>query len=421
MEHVETVVVGAGLAGLSCAYKLAENGVEVIVLERGDYPGAKNVSGGRIYLSPLSDFLPELWKEAPFERYITRERLTFLSHRKSATFEFENEEARRSATVLRSKFDRWFSDVVGEKGGLVVPKMNGEDFLYENNEICGIIASGDEIRCDVVVLADGANSLLAEKAGLRKIPKPEEYAVGIKEIIELPEKTINDRFGIQGNEGAANLFLGATHGVEGGGFLYTNKESVSLGIVAKISSLMKANLEYHEFIEEFREIPYLKRMLERGNIAEYSAHTIPEGGFDVMPQLYRERVLLCGDAAGFSLNMGFTVKGMDYAIASGVLAAQAIMEAKKKNDFSSTSLSLYEKLLEDSFVMKDMKTFRNMPHFLENSRLYEFYPSLVCGMFENVFSVIKERERLSKTIWREAKKLISFSALKDALQAVRYL
>jgi electron transfer flavoprotein-quinone oxidoreductase len=420
MEHVEAVVVGAGLAGLSCAYSLADRGIETIVLERGDYAGAKNVSGGRIYLS-LSDYLPELWREAPFERYITRERLTFLSQKRSSTFEFEKSGERQSATVLRGRFDRWFSEVVTEKGALIVPQMVVEDFIYENNEICGIIANGDEMQCDVVVLSDGANSLLAEKSGLRTVSNPQDYAVGIKELIELPEKVINDRFNVREGEGAANLFLGATHGVEGGGFLYTNRESVSLGVVTKISPLMKASLEFHQFIEEFRGLPYLERLLEGGVIAEYSAHLIPEGGFSSMPLLHREHLLVCGDAAGLCLNMGFTVKGMDYAIASGVLAAQAVWEAKKRNDFSSSSLSQYDRLIGDSFIGKDMKSFRNMPRFLGNERMYEFYPHFVCDAFESIFSVKKEKEKLSTTLWREARKLVSLKTARDAIEAVRFL
>lgn len=262
MEHVEAVVVGAGLAGLSCAHSLADHGIETIVLERGDYAGAKNVSGGRIYLSPLSEYLPDLWHEAPFERYITQERLTFLSQKRSSTFEFENSGERQSATILRGKFDRWFSEIVTEKGALIVPQMVVEDFIYKDNELCGIIANGDEMQCDVIVLSDGANSLLAEKSGLRTLSYPQDYAVGIKELIELPRKVINDRFNLCEGEGTAHLFLGASNGVEGGGFLYTNQDSVSLGIVAKISSLMMASLEFHQFIEEFKELPYLKRLLE---------------------------------------------------------------------------------------------------------------------------------------------------------------
>jgi len=421
MEHVEAVVVGAGLSGLSCAYSLANRGIETIVLERGDYAGAKNVSGGRIYLFPLSEYLPDLWREAPFERYITRERLTFLSQKKSSTFEFENSGERQSATILRGRFDRWFSEVVTEKGALIVPQMVVEDFIYENNEICGVIANGDEMQCDVIVLSDGANSLLAEKSGLRTVSNPQDYAVGIKELIELPEKVINDRFNVREGEGAANLFLGATHDVEGGGFLYTNRASVSLGVVAKISSLTKASLEFHQFIEEFRELPYLERLLEGGEIAEYSAHLIPEGGFSSMPRLHREHLLLAGDAAGLCLNMGFTVKGMDYAIASGVLAAQAIWKAKKRNDFSSSSLSQYDRLIGDSFIGKDMKSFRNMPRFLGNERMYEFYPHFVCDAFESIFSVKKEKEKLSTSLWREVRKLVSLKTARDAIEAVRFL
>lgn len=119
--------------------------------------------------------------------------------------------------------------------------------------------------------------------------------------------------------------------------------------------------------------------------------------------------------------MGFTVKGMDYAIASGVLAAQTIWEAKKRNNFSSSSLSQYDRLIGDSFIGKDMKSFKNMPRFLENERIYKFYPNFVCDAFESIFSVKKEKEKLSTTLWNEVKKLVSLKTARDAIEAVRFL
>src|SRR4030043_1414045 len=91
MDKVDVIIVGGGLAGLSCAYELADSGMTVIVLERGDFSGSKNVIGGRIYLHPLQNYLPDLWKEAPFERHVTKEILTFLGETNSATFELCSE------------------------------------------------------------------------------------------------------------------------------------------------------------------------------------------------------------------------------------------------------------------------------------------------------------------------------------------
>ena len=91
MERVDAAIVGAGLAGLSCAYTLAKAGLDVLVVERGDYPGSKNVTGGRLYMNPVRQYLPEIWDEAPFERHVTKERLTMLSDDASLALELRSD------------------------------------------------------------------------------------------------------------------------------------------------------------------------------------------------------------------------------------------------------------------------------------------------------------------------------------------
>ncbi|MCX7817446.1 MAG: FAD-dependent oxidoreductase, partial [Syntrophales bacterium] len=123
MEKFEVIVVGGGLAGLSAAYTLAGAGVEVLVLERGDYSGAKNVTGGRIYTGPIRSMFPELWEDTPFERCITKEGITLLANGKTLTFNYTDpylsEEPCRSYSVLRARFDRWLADKVESRGAII--------------------------------------------------------------------------------------------------------------------------------------------------------------------------------------------------------------------------------------------------------------------------------------------------------------
>ncbi len=428
-EKVEVVIVGAGLAGLSAAYVLARDGVDTVVVERGDYPGAKNVTGGRIYMHPIRQYLPEFWEEAPLERHVTRETLTMMAKSSSTAITLDSdrfrEEPYHSYTILRSKFDRWFGEKVMEAGGFVLTKSRADDLIIEDGKVAGIVMGDeDRIPADVVVAADGVLSLMAEKAGLGQTQKPKHFAVSVKEVIELPSKTIEDRFNLGPGEGAAQLFFGAlTQGMMGGGFLYTNIDSISLGLVVGIESLMdrEPKTEVHELIEDFKARPEIRNLIAGGEIVEYSAHVIPEGGINAMPKLYADGLLVVGEAAGFGLNMLLTVRGMEFAVASGVMAAEVIKAARKKRDYSAASLANYEELVKDSFIFKDLHTFRNVLTLLENPRLFNYYPEAVCSIFEDLMWIDeKPKSKISSTIIREGiGKFLNWSTLRDGLAMLR--
>ncbi len=425
MDKVDVIIVGGGLAGLSCAYELADSGMTVIVLERGDFSGSKNVTGGRIYLSPIRNLLPDLWKDAPLERHVTKEILTLMGETNSTTLELYSERFNRepypSYTILRAKFDRWFADLVSEKGVFVIPQKNVNDLIKEDGKVIGIRAGDEEIGADCVVAADGILSFLAEKANLRQPFKPQHFALGFKEVIELPSQTIEDRFRLGDGEGAAQLFVGSlTRGMLGGGFLYTNQGSLSLGIVVGIHSLnvREPREEVYKLLDEFKERPEIKNLIKGGNVVEYSAHLITEGGIHIKPKLYTDGMLLAGDAAGLGLNMLVTVRGMEYAMASGVFAGRTIKKAKEKNDFSAPSLAYYEQLLNESFIIKEMNSFKSSLLILENERLFSKYPQAISDLFEKVMRIDEHpKEGLYKTISQGLKEnFLNLQTFRDWLQ-----
>jgi len=394
MDTFDVIVVGAGLAGLAAAHTLAREGAEVLVLERGDYAGAKNLTGGRLYLNPVRPLFPGLLEKAPLERAIVREEICLLGKKGSVTKSYDARAGLagppQSATVLRARFDRWLAKEVEQLGAPLVTKSAVEEVILENGRVKGIVVTGEEIGADVVLACDGVLSLTAEKAGLRSPGKPDHYAVGIKEIIELDEGVIDDRFNVGPGEGAARLFLGeATQGRFGGGFLYTNRTSISIGIVLGIDALegRAGEPSAPEIFDAFKNRPEVQSLLRGGQTVEYGAHVIPEGGMAGVGKLCGDGILVAGDAAGFALNTGLLVRGMDYALASGYWAARAVLEAKQRNDFSAASLACYEAFLRDSFVMKDFETARHAPEALRNPRFYGHYPDLALGILEDLFAV----------------------------------
>ena len=427
MDNFDVIVVGGGLAGLSAAYCLAKAGIGVLVVERGDYSGAKNVTGGRLYLNPVRSLLPDIWDQAPLERFVTKECITMMGEKSSISMELSSQKFGQkpyhSYTIMRAKFDQWLADKVMEAGGMVITKNRVDDLIMDGSKVMGIIAGEDKIPAHVVLAADGVMSLVAEKAGLRQKQQPQDYAVAMKEVIELTPQIIEQRFNLAPGEGTARMYAGAiTGGMFGGGFLYTNLNSVSLGLVVKIKDLMekKPPIEAPQLFEDFKQRPEIKGLIAGGESIEYSAHVIPEAGLSGIFRLYGDGILVAGDAAGLALNTGITVRGMEFAIASGVMAARAIISATKKNDFSSESLSEYEKLLKDSFIMKDMETFKKAPNFLDNPRLMGLYPQFACDTLEQLMFISDQpKKRLVGTAMAGVRNLSFMQMLKDGFNAFR--
>lgn len=404
-EQFDAIIVGAGLAGLAAAYTLAGAGLEVLVLERGDYPGAKNVSGGRIYLNPIRDMFPDLWQKAPLERYIAHEEVCLMAQSRSVTLRYDdsalNLEPYQSYSILRSKFDKWLAKQAEKKGAIIVSKSRVDELIMESGKVMGVWAGGEGLRAGVVIAGDGVLSFIAQKAGLRKPLQSRNYAVGFKEIIEINRSVLEDRFNLEGDAGAARLFMGdVTAGKFGGGFLYTNQESISLGIVVGIDAISEPpRIQVPELLDSFKQRQEIARLIKGGTSVEYSAHVIPEGGLKAMGHLYGDGILAAGDAAGFSMNIGVTVRGMEYAMASGYFAAMAVIEAKNKNDYSATSLSVYEKLLQDSFVLTDFKSFQQSLETLEYPPLFKHYPELATEIMRDLYNIpAGPKSRLYPTI-----------------------
>ncbi len=436
----DVIVVGAGPAGITAAYLLAKAGVNVALLERGSSPGTKNVFGGILYTTVLNRLIPNFWEEAPVERHIKGIRLFLISPKNALSIGVESEDHNQppynnSFTVSRARFDAWYASKAEEAGAFLLNNIVVDDLIRENGRVKGVRVRGEEgeLYSDVVIVADGVNSLLAEKAGLRKHYVPHQVSLGMKEIIELPRSVIEDRFGLSGNEGVEYKYMAgdATQGIWGGGNIYTNQESLSVVTWLALDPLLKSKIKAPELFDRFKEHPFVRNYIRGGKTVEYQAHLAPDGGYDFTPKCYTDGLLVAGDAARL-LNASIHYEGTNFAMASGEAAAKTVLEARKKMDFSAQSLSCYQKLLDDSFVMKDLKRYRKMNRFAEKNPEF-FGPyfdvitqaavdyftvkempkrtqewQLIKDFRKNLHKVSRERFPLLSFLWKALKGGISF-------------
>lgn len=393
MADFDAIVVGSGCAGPVAAYELARAGKSVLVVERGNYCGAKNVSGGRLYTHALRAVFPDYKASAPLERRIVRERVSMLAADAATTLDFSDElmsdERYESYSVLRARFDPWLAAQAEQAGAEFINGIAVEALLKTDGRVSGVRAGGDEITADVVLLCDGVNSLLVPQAMGTEPPTPHQLAVGIKEVIALPERVISDRALCADGEGMAWLFVGdATRGRVGGGFVYTNTDTISIGLVATIADLFGSDRPIYQLLDDFKRHPSVAPLIAGGSVVEHSGHMVAEGGFDAMPPLVGDGVMLAGESALMCINAGYTVRGMDFAIAAGQQAGISAAAALDAKDTSSAGLAGYVQALEDSFVLRDLRTLRRFPQFMETTpRMFGQYPELARDAMRSLFLV----------------------------------
>jgi electron transfer flavoprotein-quinone oxidoreductase len=382
-EKFDVIVVGAGPAGTSCALVCAQKGLNVLLIERGEYPGSKNVMGGVLYRKQMEQLIPEFWKEAPLERPVIEQRFWMMDKESVVQFGYKGlewgVEPYNNFTVLRAQFDQWFAKKAVEAGALLINETVVTECIVENGKVIGVRTDrpNGEVYADVVVLADGVNSLLSKQLGFHKEFRPDEVALTVMEVINLPKEKINDRFNLEDNQGCTiEIFGDSTKGNLGTAFLYTNKDSLNIGVGTTLSSMIKSKMKPYDLLDYLKTHPMVKPMLAGGESAEYLAHLIPEGGYRSVPKVAGNGVVVVGDAA--QLVNAIHREGSNMAMHSGLLAAETVIEAKHRGDFSESSLNLYRRKLYDSFIIKDLEKYKDATHTFENNPQYfkEYVPMM---------------------------------------------
>lgn len=395
-ERFDAIVVGAGMAGNAAALTMAQRGLKVLQLERGEYSGSKNVQGAILYSDMLEKLIPDFRDDAPLERHLVEQRFWMLDdsshvglHYRSDDF---NEEKPNRYTIIRAQFDKWFSKKVQEAGALVICETTVTELVSNSaGKVIGVRTDrdGTTVLADVVVLAEGVSGLLGTRAGLRDIPKASEVALAVKEMHFLPRETIEARFNLKGDEGTVIEAAGTiSRGMTGMGFIYANKECISLGIGCLVSHFEQTGETPYGLIERFKRHPSVAPLIEGSEVKEYSAHLIPEGGFKSIPQLYGDGWVVVGDAA--QLNNAIHREGSNLAMTSGRIAGETIFQIKARRDpMTAENLSLYKDKIDQSFIMKDLKKYKDMPALLhtQSQNFFLTYPQLVSKAMQSFVRV----------------------------------
>jgi len=399
---VDVVIVGAGPAGLAAAYKLAQlvqthnaSGAEkkieplsVAVLEKGKEIGSHALSGAVMDPRGIAELIPD-WLErgCPIEAPVGEDGFWYLT-----------EKAKISAPILPPPLQnhgnyvislgemvRWMAPIVAEMGVDLFPEFPASRVLVENGRVVGVrtgdkgidkngqkkpnFEPGVDVRAKLVILAEGPRGTLTKQlAGMFNLyegKNPQTYAVGIKELWQLPE----DRFGA----GTVIHTMGwpLDKDTFGGAFIYGMKDRiVDIGLCIGLD-YKNPTLDPHEEFQRFKLHPSIRAILEGGKLIAAGAKAIPEGGYYSMPRMYGEGFMILGDSASF-LN-GARLKGIHLAIKSGIMAAETAFHALLNEDFSASRLSEYEAIFENSWAKDELWANRNFHQAFENG----FYAGMI--------------------------------------------
>lgn len=415
MADFDAIVVGAGPAGSSAAIELARSGASVCLIERGPFPGAKNMYGGVVYGRILDEIIPEWWTEAPVQRWVTRRATMILTEDRALTVDYRSgawgEPPYNGATTYRPDFDAWLADHAVAEGATLVTSTTVTGLLRAGDRADGAIVGvrtdrpeGD-LTARVVIACDGVNSFVAKEAGLHGPTDAANYTLGVKETIALPRDVIDERFGVRGDHGVDYEIMGCTGEVPGGGFIYTNADTLAVGVVLSLPALARGGIRPEERLRRMKAHPAIAPLVEGGDVTEYSAHVIPEAGFDMMPSMVADGLLVAGDAAAMCLAAGIWLEGVNFAIGSGAAAGKAAARAIRRGDTSAAGLDSYRTRIEATFVMKDHRRLRQAPHLVMGELAQRKLPGLVCGVADAVFHVDNPQPKpgLRRIVRREMK------------------
>ncbi|MCD6351640.1 MAG: FAD-dependent monooxygenase [Armatimonadetes bacterium] len=425
----DVIIVGGGCAGLAAGTLCARAGLNTLIFERGK-PGQKNVMGGVLYTRPTAEVYGEFWREAPVERPVIEQNLWVLTEDSAIKLGYRSkafaEDPPNAFTVLRARIDPWFAQQATEAGALVVPNTKVEEVLTDGGRVVGVRTGrpqGD-VYAPVTIICEGVNPQLTQQLGMQGEIDLHDMSSCTKEVLALPEEVIQERFNLEPGEGATiELYGDSSAGLLGLGWLYTNKDTISIGIGIALNDYVRTDITPHDMLQRLKAHPMVAPLIEGGEIREYSSHMIPEGGWNKMPQLYGDGVMVCGDAA--MLVNAVHREGSNHAIWSGKMAAETAIEAHEKGDFSRRTLANYwHRLYREVPTVRDLRKYRYAMTYPERHRaVLKTYPELASYAVREMLTVdnVTKREKEWRILRQALRARSVFGMAWDALDSLRMI
>src|SRR3954453_13991540 len=398
VEHpvmeADVTIVGGGPAGMACALRLsqlidAHNGKnpeqqlskeKIYVLEKAREIGQHCLSGALLDPRSMRELLPGFEKEAPLDAEVTKEAVYFLTKNGKFKLPITPPPLRDHGNYVISinKFVKWLGTKVEETGKTVFTGFAGSELLFDGERVTGVqtedkgvdkanqpksnFEPGYDLKAKITILAEGTRGSLTKQLisrfNLDKDRNPQTYGVGVKELWEVPSGRI------KAGEVIYTMGWPLTTKEYGGAWIYGSKDNVvSLGFVTGLD-YPDPRLDPQKVLQDFKQHPFVKKLLEGGKMIRYGAKSLPYGGWWAIPPVAGDGWMILGDSAGF-LNSQ-RLKGIHLAIKSGMLAAETAFEALKKDDSSVATLGGFQKKVESSWIKDELWKVRNFHQGFEH-------------------------------------------------------
>jgi electron-transferring-flavoprotein dehydrogenase len=399
--EVDVLFVGAGPASLAGALKLRQlinahnekaektggkglGEISITVIEKGREVGAHMCSGAVMDIRALKELVPN-YEElgAPLESIVTEEDVSYLTAKGKIKSPIIPPPLNNHGkyVVSLNKLIRWFGPIVEAAGVDIYPEFPGAAVLYDDHRVIGVqtgdkgigkdgepkdnFEPGANLLAKVTVFGEGPRGSLTkklvEKLHLDEGRNPQVYSAGVKEIWELPKGRVKPGFVMHA------LGYPLPNDIYGGSFIYgMQNDLLDIGLVVGLD-YRNPHTDPHRLFQQFKEHPYVAKMLAGGKMLYYGAKTVPMGGYFAQPKYYGDGFCIIGDSASF-LNSQ-KLKGIHLAMHSGMFAAQAIYEALVADKYDDAQLKRYYDLVESSFIKQELYEVRNFHQAFEHGRL----------------------------------------------------